>query len=234
MSRPGPPPPPPRNHPHQLLVEGKDDRAVIGAILRHAGVRYPEAMWVPYIQVLDGVENLLRTLPTALKGSCRRFAVVLDGDEDPPARWASLRSKVLGGLPDVPLPQTPPRGGFVADVGGGPDDPHTVERIGAWLMPDNGSRGALERFLEALVPEVGAELFTYAREATGVALERGAPIVAAHREKAALHTYLAWQEPPGRPFGTALTTRALRPDGAVARELLGWLRQVFEDDERGT
>jgi hypothetical protein len=48
-----------------------------------------------------------------------------------------------------------------------------------------------------------------------------------HRSKALIHTWLAWQEAPGRPFGPALRARsqdAAAPDG---RALLRWLDRLF-------
>ncbi|MFN3648665.1 MAG: DUF3226 domain-containing protein [Armatimonadota bacterium] len=46
--------------------------------------------------------------------------------------------------------------------------------------------------------------------------------------KAELHTWLAWQEEPGQPFGTSITARVLDGDRPQAREFIGWLRRLYE------
>jgi hypothetical protein len=46
--------------------------------------------------------------------------------------------------------------------------------------------------------------------------------------KARLHTWLAWQEEPGKPIGQAITKRFLDPEATEAQAFLDWLRRLFE------
>ena len=77
-------------------------------------------------------------------------------------------------------------------------------------MPDNRVPGILEDFLRFLVPD-GDPLFIHVEKSLNA-------IPFAHRRfnelrkpKAMIHTWLAWQEEPGRPFGQAISARYLDP-----------------------
>ncbi len=45
--------------------------------------------------------------------------------------------------------------------------------------------------------------------------------------KAKLHTFLAWQEEPGKPIGQAVTAKYLNPNAPQAAEFIQWLRALF-------
>jgi len=45
--------------------------------------------------------------------------------------------------------------------------------------------------------------------------------------KALIHTWLAWQEEPGKPLGTAITARYLDPDVAQVDVLVSWLNRLY-------
>ncbi len=42
-----------------------------------------------------------------------------------------------------------------------------------------------------------------------------------------MHTWLAWQNKPGRPFGTAITARYLDADVPEATAFVAWLEKLF-------
>ena len=94
-------------------------------------------------------------------------------------------------------------------------------------MPDNVRTGMLETLLLAL--RVGDQaLHDHARDATGHARTLGAPFRDSHREKAELHAWLAWQDPPGRQLHDAVRARHLLPAPPVTDPFVGWFRQLFE------
>jgi len=99
-------------------------------------------------------------------------------------------------------------------------------RAGRWLMPDNKNPGILEDFLATLVPD-GDPCWTHAREATAEARRIGAPLLEQHSAKGHLYAWLAWQDPPGMPFGTALTAKCLSHESPVARDFVAWFKRVF-------
>jgi hypothetical protein len=92
------------------------------------------------------------------------------------------------------FPSAPPAEGWVTHLRGA--------RVGVWLMPDNVNAGALEAFLLGLVPP--SPLFDHAEKAVSEAITHGARFAEVHREKARLHTYVAWSKEPGRPYGRAI------------------------------
>ena len=46
-------------------------------------------------------------------------------------------------------------------------------------------------------------------------------------DKAVLHTWLAWQQVPGLPYGTAMRARYFRDDSPAAQAFVSWFRTVF-------
>src|SRR5262245_38259459 len=97
-------------------------------------------------------------------------------------------------------------------------------------MPDNTSTGMLETFLSSLVPSSGRRLWRCAQVTVRCAKLLRAPFNSAHLRKAQVHTFLAWQEPPGQRFGIAITGRALDAHATYAEALVHWFQQVYELD----
>ena len=113
-------------------------------------------------------------------------------------------------------------GGYIAE----PDNEFTP-RIGCWLMPDHQNEGMLETFLAKLVSNHG--LFDHAKHAAQTAKEEHkAPYKDCHADKAIMHTYLAWQDEPGQPFGTAFElTECFNPDHHLAGTFVNWIKELF-------
>jgi hypothetical protein len=71
-------------------------------------------------------------------------------------------------------------------------------------------------------------LHDHARDATSYARRLGAPFRDSHREKAELHAWLAWQDPPGRQLHEAVRARALPPAPPVTNAFVAWFRHLFD------
>lgn len=211
---------PPKDHRHHLLVEGRNDVMAIGSLLASAGVTWPSEDWHPYINPVGNDVEVLATVPIALRASYTRLGVVVDADLSLAERWAQTVAAFQRG--GVELPTTPTPGGTIVErlAGSGPS------RVGVWLMPDNATAGMLEDFLAMLVPD-GDPIWPLAEHSTSAAIAAGAPLPAAHSSKGSMHAYLAWQDPSGMPFGTALTAQVLRHDARIAQGFLKWLRDLF-------
>ena len=93
-------------------------------------------------------------------------------------------------------------------------------------MPDNRKTGALEDFLRDLIDE-GDLLPPLAEDSSRKAKQLGAQYSDGDYWKAVLHTWLAWQKEPGRPYGTAIKARYFGADGATAERFINWFRNVF-------
>ena len=50
---------------------------------------------------------------------------------------------------------------------------------------------------------------------------------AVHRAKAKIHSYLAWQDEPGKPMGTSITAHVLNPKSPSGEAFLDWLQRLF-------
>ena len=91
-------------------------------------------------------------------------------------------------------------------------------------MADNRNSGKLETLLLSMIPE-DDDLFEHA---TGCMESIANPRFGEKdREKALVHTWLAWQANPGRPYGTAITAGFLNHEVPEVDALVSWLRTLF-------
>lgn len=200
-----------------LLVEGADDMHVIMHICGNRGVHHLDE-----ILPQKSVEQLLANFPVRLKESdIEVLGVVLDADTDLQGRWEALRHRLtVAGYTGVPQQPTPAGTILQPPLG------TLLPRFGVWIMPDNQSNGILEHFLHFLVP-VGSQLFQHVTSSVAAipAGERRFQQIA--EPKAIIHTWLAWQQEPGKPLGTAITAKFLDPNVAQVDILVGWLNALF-------
>jgi hypothetical protein len=210
---------PKENSKYQLFVEGDDDVNSVLHLLMRYGYNWEDVQTTrPYVRRLDN-DQVLEQLPIALKQSqYKRLGVLMDTDVSLSSRWAQIRGRAREA--DLELPAAPEPGGTIVP-GLWPES-----RVGFWLMPNNSAPGNLENFLSGLVPE-SDPTWSYAGEAVSEAHNRGARWK--DRGKSTLHTWLAWQETPGLPYGTALRAEFFRHDTEDARRFVAWFRRLFID-----
>lgn len=202
----------------KLIVEGTDDLHLIANLLKCNGVDMDKK--VVEIETSGSLEKLLESMNARIKAATEYpVGFVLDIDIELQDRWSAIKGRIGSlGIPlDVPCPES----GFIAKI---PDYQH---RFGIWLMPDNkSSYGKLEHFVEQLVPSED-KLFPIARRSTQEAKKNGATFSNPDQIKAEVHTWLAWQREPGKPFGTALNARFLDPQSTYAKNFLRWIQNLF-------
>ncbi|HVC62297.1 MAG TPA: DUF3226 domain-containing protein [Acetobacteraceae bacterium] len=204
----------------QLLVEGQDDKFSVVGLMEHH-VDWPDRPVEPpvYIESVGSVSEILKAsfLRTTLKESgLAALGVMIDADVEPKARWDSFRSTCIHAFPG--MPDTLPSAGLIAQNASG-------LRLGLWLMPDCSSSGMLVRHL---VPEPDAPLWAHAESSFEAACRIGSPCRAAHSDKARIHTWLAWQDPPGESLGRALTRKTLDPNAkTAAAAFVAWFKQLY-------
>ncbi len=201
-----------------LLVEGADDVHVLKHLCGNRGL--PQ---IDEIKPHGGVDQLLSSFPVRLKASNDGDIVglIVDTDEDLGARWQSLRFLLLqAGYHGVA--GTPWADGLILDPPAGT----LLPRVGIWIMPDNQTNGILENFLQFLVP-AGSRLLDHVKTSVATIPDGERRFSQLTEPKAIIHTWLAWQEEPGKPLGTAITARYLDPDVAQADALISWLKRLF-------
>ena len=217
----------PHNEPSILRVEGKDDIHALGhLLLRHGidcrGIRVdiksPDSNGD---ETTGGRTALLEGMKTEVLSSTDRsvgFILDVDAEEDAEDPWRAVCAQ-LGGV-GLTLPAAIPEEGFVGEAS------MVQARVGVWLMPDNRRAGALEEFLRGLV-DTDDSLLPIAERSTHHAKEEGAHFPVSAMNKAVLHTWLAWQERPGLPYGSAIRAEYFGHDSAVALMFVEWFKRVF-------
>jgi len=84
--------------------------------------------------------------------------------------------------------------------------------------------------LETLLNDVRTgdrQLHDHAATASAAASSLGAPFKAVHQDKVLLHTWLAWQDPPGQALGTAAKARALNASAPAFLPFVAWFRRLY-------
>lgn len=177
---------------------------------------------VVFIEALGGWQEILKpgVIETELKSSgLEVLGVLVDADDSLEAKWHALRARCIQSFPEMP-DELPPGGVVVENM--------SKKRFGAWVLPDNRSRGMMETFLSFLVPSEQDSLWQYAIAATNQARDHGAKYRDAHGDKACIHTWLAWSDPPGRQLHQAVIERILDPNSQHAQGFVRWFRALYE------
>jgi hypothetical protein len=201
-----------------LLVEGKDDQHVLMHLSgTRGGPRFDEI--IPHegdTKLLDGIHVRLKAA-----GDGAIAGIVIDADTDLTARWQSLRDRLVR-LGYTSVPDAPAVDGTIID----PPVGAFLPRVGIWIMPDNQTKGILEDFLQFLVP-AGSRLFDHVSTSVANIPEGERRFNQLAEPKALIHTWLAWQEEPGKPLGTAITARYFDAGVAQVDTLVSWLKRLF-------
>ena len=202
-----------------LLVEGTDDEHVLKHICGNQDIPHLNK-FEKYGSVEKLIESIEVRLPL-LNGDGDVAGVVIDADTEISDRWKSIRNRIISvgyqNVPDQPDPN-----GTILDPPAGTYLP----RLGVWIMPNNQTSGILEDFLRFLVPQPNV-LFDHAKVSVAAIPEGERRFKQLDEPKAVIHTWLAWQEEPGRPFGTAITANFLDPNVQEAGVLADWLKRLF-------
>ena len=204
-----------------LLVEGDDEKWVIPQFIEANGIIWEnkQKRRIVEIKPFDGINKLnKKLLNTELQASgLKILGIILDADDYPANRWQSIRNCLIEIYPDIPeeLPET----GLI----------HPGEiKVGVWMMPDNKERGMLETFLQFLLPENGKALWDFSEQSCQQAKTQGACFKDSHSDKAKIHTWLAWQNPPGLQLHQAVLKRILSSASPQAAVFMQWFKKLFE------
>jgi hypothetical protein len=200
---------------NHLVVEGSDDfhtLANLFDIFKYKG-RCRVSVGGGYTQLLERLNTHVREI------GLERYGIVVDADEDMENRWWSIKLRLL----DIGYATTPNRPDPAGTIITAPDQP----TMGVWIMPDNTLPGALEDFARQLIPDNDR---LWPRADTVVddipADQRLFPAVSLMKAK--LHTWLAWQNEPGKPIGQAITKRYLDPGSSTCLVFKNWLERLFD------
>jgi hypothetical protein len=208
-----------------LIVEGKHDASVFAELLkkhdliisREENGQEKEIVIKPQ----GGFEELKKNLTQIIKVADNNLAVVVDADDkDITDRWRSLTDRLKNsGYSAKNIPSAPLANGTKIE-----DD--ELPTIGIWIMPDNSSAGKIETFLKKIVADDRTDLWQFAEET----IEKLPQILfkSKDKEKAHIHTYLAWQKDPGISMGTAIQAKCFQHDKPEAKSFVEWIKRVFD------
>lgn len=206
--------------PRVLLAEGKNDCHLIASLCNHFQI--PQHFG---LHECGSDDLVVRKLSALIAGSeeVEVVGVVIDADNPSlDGKWSALRGRLQSEGYDVP--EKPEKNGTILQADGMP-------AVGIWLMPDNDVDGMLEDFCKRLV---SPDAIAFAEDCAGKAKESGfSSYIDNHTSKAALHTYLAWQNEPGMPMGKAVTAKALSPDYPIAQKFRDFLLALFDKKVEG-
>lgn len=209
-------------HSKVLLVEGKQDVRVIPELIEANGVPWgTRKSPIVFIRDYDGYQNLVDpdVISTELQASgLSVLGIMIDADENPLARWQSLRNACIKTIPDIP--EALPKEGLIHNTSNG-------IKFGIWIMPDNEMRGMLETFLTYLIPMENEELWQFAQKVAQEAKSKGAVFTELQVDKANIYTWLAWQNPPGRQLHQAIMERILNPIAPNAQKFVTWFKALY-------
>lgn len=216
-----------------LFVEGADDLHTVKAICQHFKIEETFVVEIPdrtgtinrkaKATELGGIDNVFKAIDLFLiegSSAIERIGIVIDADENINSRWQSVTS-ILEKAGYTNLPDSPAADGTIINQ-------DFLPSFGVWIMPDNQiERGYLETFLTFLVPENDK---SWEQAKSCVADLENKPFIKTnvdHTTKAEIHTFLAWQEEPGKPFGQAITAKYLQADKSECQNFVNWLNRLF-------
>ncbi len=197
-----------------LLTEGTNDCHVIAALCNSHNIQ--EGRFGFYAcgsddKVLKKVNALL-----AAYSPKKAIGIVLDADVDLSGRWKSIQAKLSNYGYD--FTDTPEHEGSILTS-------EDMPTLGIWIMPNNQDVGMLEDFCATLIDPEHLNIAQQAVEnIKNMDVSSFKPV---HRTKADIHTYLAWQDEPGKPIGQSITSKVLNAEAETATVFVAWLNKLF-------
>jgi hypothetical protein len=215
---------------YHLLVEGAEDKRVIPELIEKHGITWELGNRQYHAEIEDcgGIDNILKAgfISARFKRSnLEALGIIIDADgldESHTSRVEEVLRQCSLVIPHYDW--TLVSEGIIATDEKG-------KRLGIWVMPDNVNPGMLEDFLLSLPPQNSTALVDFARQVAHEAkANHDAPYVAVHERKAIIHTWLAWQDPPGRQLHQAIQQNMLQPHSIEADAFVDWFKRLFPID----
>ena len=203
-----------------LLVEGINDKHVINNLLKAHDLE-----GLITIRDKEGISNILATLKTEVDANQDFLGIVVDANSSLDSRWQSLVDRLKDGeIGYQEVSAKPVESGLILDRQG------FLPKLGVWVMPNNKLVGKIENFIRLLVAEEKENLWQIVEKAVSEIPAEEKLFADKDIIKAQVHTFLAWQDEPGRPMGESITRRYFRIDAPEALNFVQWIRRLFELD----
>lgn len=214
----------------QLIVEGNDAIALANLLMKR-GLAPPRGYDIrikfekEFIKTAGGYNNIPKAIREALDNAdLKNLGIIIDADStDVSIKFNSIKEVILEKLGDKIKAED-----ILLNDSGTVFQENDKLKIGIWVMPDNQSSGYLEHFLSKLVDQ-DDELWLHVQNTISELEAKHLKRFSAPKEqKAILHTWLAWQKDPGKPFGQAIANGSLNAHSPSADNFVQWFTQTFE------
>ena len=212
----------------RLLVEGSDAIALANIFIKRKipapkGYKNVNKFKTQFVKSANGYDKIKTVLKEELQSSnVGRIGIIVDANEvGPEARLKSLLNFIEIEL-NTKIENTKlDSKGFYVQL------PNNLS-IGIWIMPNNKNNGYLEHFLSELITEQNQTL-AFANATLNQLSEKEFCLFSkVKKQKALVHTYLAWQKTPGLPFGSAIQSGFLDASSPSADVFVDWFQKTFE------
>lgn len=205
--------------PRLLLVEGGDDEHVVRHLCRfhQERLRADDQPDMPCFAISDkrGFPNLKAAISPEIKAPGRiALGILVDADDNVDARWQAVLHQLRQAAVDPPA-----RAAAAGTVVEG------TPRVGIWLMPDNGTAGELEDFIQRLLP-TGDPVWALAQRYIDQIPEAHRKFATGKILRAQIHAWLATRKEP-RKMGVAIGAGDLNATSLLAGQFVDWLRRLF-------
>lgn len=217
----------------KLIVEGTHDAIVLTQLFIRYGIKPPKgyrnriAYKQEFIVDAKGITHINAVLEQQLNTTdVTNLGIILDANDKGAKARLDKIEKVISTTLNLsePLHLEPTENGTIWKY----KDQLTV---GIWIMPDNASSGYLEHFVASMIDEKD-KVWQFAQEKTDEILNTNYCLFTeAKQQKAALHTYLAWQEHPGLTVNTAIEAKYFRNKSPLTNRFVTWFKNTFELEE---
>ena len=217
-----------------LLVEGKNDLHVISSLFKKLNVNWPKGItrekdFEKFFKGGKGIDNLMeKSLPTALREEgVTNIGIVIDANSKGPTARSKACMSVLQKfgyqLKEIKLHKN----GTIIEI-------ENLPKIGIWIMPNNKNKGAIEDFLKVVIPSDDKLLSKASDIMHDLKQNKLARFKAKDQSKALIHTWLAWQEKPGLPYGQAINSKYFDLKNLLITDFVDWFQNTFELQEATT
>lgn len=214
--------------PQQLIVEGSD-AIVIANICKKRRLPAPQGysneqkFKDEFVVAAGGYDKALIAFSEALNNSAiNRLGLVIDADEEGAARRLETIKNILAAkFLDIDLSN------FILASDGMIINAHGSLIVGVWIMPNNDNNGYLEHFVAQMAPHED-QLWIHTNSIVQNLTEQSfCRFSSIRKQKALVHTWLAWQQEPGKPMGVGIEAGYLDAHSISVDAFVNWMRQVF-------
>jgi hypothetical protein len=227
----------------KLIVEGDNDIHVITHLCLKKGINSivgfeDETNYkLNFVSNAGGKENAKDQLKIILKkkdNSLKNIGIVIDADSETknPSQdtWLSI-SNILREFGYKNIPNQAKIEGTIIEQEGKP-------KIGLWIMPDNKNEGYLEHFFKHIIVENDEMWLEADYKIEKLIKEKKHRFRIVDKQKAKVHTWLAWQKNPELPMGLALKEKEYKDNfdfnSVHAERFVNWFKSIFDVNLKNT